>query len=297
TTDSYGKLSIRSVCNAFEDSVRTRLKKFGGSDNKELLQKFTSQFSDEYKNPRGSIINLSKEKGYVLRTTIDGKEVGSVQSKLLCRSILDLYIGDESFDSKAKEDIDNKLTLNLHNNVEGEYTVSFDVVDYDGRPTNHKVVRVNKESFKSCNINAPLTTYETGNDSFTVRGTGHYFFTCSFPGHCDAGQKIDIRVLKTYSQTTNPHTNVNSSTTPAAHVASNMTAMVASQRYVLTSSTQRALEEAKPLRSSNIHFLCASSGSNLFTTDLLPALNLSSLAALKEEAYRRNTYEFVYICT
>ncbi|KVI03948.1 Chalcone isomerase, partial [Cynara cardunculus var. scolymus] len=91
----YGKLSIRSVRNAFEDSVGSRLKKFGGSENKELLQKFTSQFSDEYKIPRGSIIDLSKEKGYVLRTTIDGKEVGSVQSQLLCRSILDLYIGDE----------------------------------------------------------------------------------------------------------------------------------------------------------------------------------------------------------
>ena len=35
----YGKLSISSVRNAFEDSVGTRLKKFGGSDNNELLQK------------------------------------------------------------------------------------------------------------------------------------------------------------------------------------------------------------------------------------------------------------------
>ncbi|KAI7736551.1 hypothetical protein M8C21_031847 [Ambrosia artemisiifolia] len=105
----YGKLSIRSVRNAFEDSVGSRLKKFGGSDNKELLQKFTSQFRDEYKIPRGSIINLSKEKGYVLRTDIDGKEIGSVESQLLCRSILDLYIGDDPFDSKAKEEIDLKL--------------------------------------------------------------------------------------------------------------------------------------------------------------------------------------------
>ncbi|KAL4588167.1 hypothetical protein LXL04_001048 [Taraxacum kok-saghyz] len=106
----YGKLSIRSVRNAFQESVGNRLKKFGGgSDNKELLQTFISQFSDEYKIPRGSIIDLSKEKGYVLRTTIDGKEVGSVESQLLCRSILDLYIGDEPFDSKAKRDIDLKL--------------------------------------------------------------------------------------------------------------------------------------------------------------------------------------------
>ncbi|KAJ0808387.1 putative fatty-acid-binding protein [Helianthus annuus] len=105
----YGKLSIRSVRNAFEDSVGSRLKKFGGSDNKELLQKFTSQFKDEYKIPRGSTIDLSKEKGYVLRTAIDGKEIGSVESQLLCRSILDLYIGDDPFDSKAKEEIDLKL--------------------------------------------------------------------------------------------------------------------------------------------------------------------------------------------
>ncbi|KAI3829682.1 hypothetical protein L1987_03810 [Smallanthus sonchifolius] len=109
----YGKLSIRSVRNAFEDSVGNRLKKFGGSDNKELLQKFTSQFRDEYKIPRGSIIDLSKEKGYVLRTAIDGKEIGSVESQLLCRSILDLYIGDDPFDSKAKEDIDLKLVSTI----------------------------------------------------------------------------------------------------------------------------------------------------------------------------------------
>ncbi|KAK4418279.1 Fatty-acid-binding protein 1 [Sesamum alatum] len=105
----YGRLSIRSVRSAFEDSVGSRLQKFSGSDNKELLQRFTSQFKDEYKLPRGSIIDLSREHGYVLRTTIDGKEVGSIQSKLLCRSILDLYIGDEPFDRKAKEDVELNL--------------------------------------------------------------------------------------------------------------------------------------------------------------------------------------------
>ncbi|KAL0389500.1 UNVERIFIED_CONTAM: Fatty-acid-binding protein 1 [Sesamum calycinum] len=92
----YGRLSIRSVRSAFEESVGCRLQKFSGSDNKELLQ-------------RGSIIDLSKERGYVLRTTIDGKEVGSIESKLLCRSILDLYIGDEPFDRKAKDDVELNL--------------------------------------------------------------------------------------------------------------------------------------------------------------------------------------------
>ncbi|KAM5563733.1 fatty-acid-binding protein 1 [Rosa sericea] len=105
----YGKLSIGSVRSAFEESVGSRLQKFGGSDNQELLQRFTSQFKDEIKIPRGSIIDLSREPGYVLRTTIDGNDVGSIQSKLLCKSILDLYIGEEPFDKQAKEDV--KLNL------------------------------------------------------------------------------------------------------------------------------------------------------------------------------------------
>ncbi|KAF7818327.1 fatty-acid-binding protein 1-like [Senna tora] len=109
----YSKLSIRSVRSAFEESVGSRLQKFGGSDNKELLQRFTSQFKDEYKIPRGSVIHLSRERGHVLRTSIDGKEVGSIQSKLLCRSILDLYIGEEPFDKKAKEDVELNLASYL----------------------------------------------------------------------------------------------------------------------------------------------------------------------------------------
>ncbi|XP_030486816.2 fatty-acid-binding protein 1 [Cannabis sativa] len=105
----YSKLSIRSVRNAFEESVGSRLQKFGGPDNKELLQRFTSQFKDEYKIPRGSVIELARERGYVLRTTIDGKEVGSIQSKLLCKSILDLYIGEDPFDKQAKEDVKHNV--------------------------------------------------------------------------------------------------------------------------------------------------------------------------------------------
>lgn len=111
----YGRLSIRSVRSAFEESVGSRLHKFGGSDTKELLQRFTAQFKDEYKLPKGSIIDLSRERDYVLRTVIDGKEAGSIQSKLLCRSILDLYIGNEPFDKKAKEEVELNLASLLGN--------------------------------------------------------------------------------------------------------------------------------------------------------------------------------------
>ncbi|KAG0501460.1 hypothetical protein HPP92_001532 [Vanilla planifolia] len=88
----YSRLSIGSVRSGFEETVGNRIKKLNGSEDKELLRRFTSLFKDEYKLQRGSVIDLSREKGYTLQTRIDGKEIGSIQSKLLCQSILDLYI-------------------------------------------------------------------------------------------------------------------------------------------------------------------------------------------------------------
>ncbi|XP_074311380.1 fatty-acid-binding protein 1 [Silene latifolia] len=105
----YSKLSIKSVRSAFEESVGSRLQKFGGSDNKELLERFTSQFKDELKIPKGSVIELSRHHGHVLQTIIDGQEVGNIQSKLLCQSVLDLYVGEDSFDQQAKESAMLKL--------------------------------------------------------------------------------------------------------------------------------------------------------------------------------------------
>ncbi|KFK35454.1 hypothetical protein AALP_AA5G286300 [Arabis alpina] len=108
----YSKLNIRSVRNAFQESVGNRLKKFGGLENDALLQSFTSLFKDEFKIPRGSTIDLTQEPGYVLSVAIEGNNVGSVKSKLLCKSILDLYIGEDPFDKNAREDfLDNVASL------------------------------------------------------------------------------------------------------------------------------------------------------------------------------------------
>ncbi|KFK21868.1 hypothetical protein AALP_AAs40485U000100 [Arabis alpina] len=93
----YSKFNIRYVFNAFQEFVGNMLKKFAGLENDELLQSFTSLFKDEFKIPRGSTINLTQE-------PVGGNHVGSVKSKLLCRSILDLYIGEEPFDKNARED-------------------------------------------------------------------------------------------------------------------------------------------------------------------------------------------------
>ncbi|KNA23529.1 hypothetical protein SOVF_022100 [Spinacia oleracea] len=112
----YSRLSVRSVRSAFEESVGSRLQKFGGPDNKELLHRFTSQFKDEMKLPKGSVIELSREHGHVLRTKIDGEDVGSIESKLLCQSVLDLYIGEDPFDRQAKEHVMHKLASGFEKN-------------------------------------------------------------------------------------------------------------------------------------------------------------------------------------
>ena len=47
--------------------------------------------------------------GFVFFLSVEGNQVGSVKSKLLCRSILDLYIGEEPFDKNAREDFLNNV--------------------------------------------------------------------------------------------------------------------------------------------------------------------------------------------
>ncbi|KAM3361427.1 chemocyanin [Capsicum galapagoense] len=68
------------------------------------------------------------------------------------------------------------------------------VFQYDRAQDN--VLRVNLPNYHKCNAANPITTYSSGNDSITIRGPGHYYYISGFPGHCQTGQKIDVRVLK-----------------------------------------------------------------------------------------------------
>ncbi|THG12718.1 hypothetical protein TEA_026845 [Camellia sinensis var. sinensis] len=78
----------------------------------------------------------------------------------------------------------------------------------------HNVIRVTHKNFNACNATAPYFTLNSGNDSFTITRGGHFYFICSLPGHCEAGQKVDVRVPKT-TNTTAPHPT--SSPAPAPH--------------------------------------------------------------------------------
>ncbi|KAL6657755.1 hypothetical protein ACP70R_005535 [Stipagrostis hirtigluma subsp. patula] len=63
----------------------------------------------------------------------------------------------------------------------------------------HNVLAVSKADYKNCDATKPTATWSTGNDSVVLKTAGHHYFLCGFPGHCAAGQKVDIRVASSSS--------------------------------------------------------------------------------------------------
>ncbi|XP_051141934.1 mavicyanin-like isoform X2 [Andrographis paniculata] len=68
------------------------------------------------------------------------------------------------------------------------------IFEYD--PRFHNVLEVSRSDYHSCDSTAPIANYTSGNDTIVVRWPGHYYYVCGFVGHCQAGQKVDIRVPK-----------------------------------------------------------------------------------------------------
>ncbi|XP_042420147.1 mavicyanin-like [Zingiber officinale] len=84
----------------------------------------------------------------------------------------------------------------------------------------HNVVEVNKTNYNACNSSSPIATYATGNDSITIKHKGHYYFICGFPGHCDAGQRVDIKVSKLSSPSPSPSPTASSTSLPGSPTTS-----------------------------------------------------------------------------
>ena len=66
-------------------------------------------------------------------------------------------------------------------------------------PGIHNVLEVKKADYDSCTNSTPIATHTSGDDKVVIKSPGHRFFICGVPGHCAAGQKLNIRVLKTRS--------------------------------------------------------------------------------------------------
>ncbi|KAH9561695.1 hypothetical protein CY35_05G036800 [Sphagnum magellanicum] len=57
----------------------------------------------------------------------------------------------------------------------------------------HNVVRVNNQQYDDCSTNAQPVA--DGATVFRLNEPGMYFFMCTVPGHCEAGMKLQLRVI------------------------------------------------------------------------------------------------------
>ncbi|PIN13936.1 hypothetical protein CDL12_13445 [Handroanthus impetiginosus] len=79
-----------------------------------------------------------------------------------------------------------------------------DIIVFEYNPQFHNVIQVTHAEYRACNTSSPISTHTTGNDTITIETHGHHFFLCGVPGHCQAGQKVDINVLRAPSVAPNP---------------------------------------------------------------------------------------------
>ncbi|XP_024032337.1 blue copper protein-like, partial [Morus notabilis] len=79
----------------------------------------------------------------------------------------------------------------------------------------HDVAEVTKENYNSCNTNSTISLYTNPPVRITLDTAGEHFFTCTFTGHCDGGQKLSINVTGGNSTATPP----SSTATPPSSAA------------------------------------------------------------------------------
>ncbi|KAF3457164.1 hypothetical protein FNV43_RR01821 [Rhamnella rubrinervis] len=91
-----------------------------------------------------------------------------------------------------------------------------DIIKFEYSPQFHNVMRVTHAMYRSCNASAPLEAFSSGNDSYTVKTKGHHFFMCGVPGHCQAGQRVDINVPRNSTSIAPTPSALASPTVPAA---------------------------------------------------------------------------------
>ncbi|GMH08420.1 hypothetical protein Nepgr_010260 [Nepenthes gracilis] len=91
-----------------------------------------------------------------------------------------------------------------------------DIIRFEYSPQFHNVMQVTHAAYRACNASFPIATHTTGNDTIVVTKRGHHFFLCGVPGHCQAGQKVDINVPRA-SSSISPTPTVSS--TPSEHGA------------------------------------------------------------------------------
>ncbi|GFZ19048.1 hypothetical protein Acr_27g0007870 [Actinidia rufa] len=113
----FSNLTMSMVRKNFDEGLGASIKKLTGGKNDELTRKIMGEASDDIKLTPGSVIEISRLPGFVLQTKVMGEVVSTVESELLCRAYIYLYLGDDPFRQGSKREIWNVSALFLLNKL------------------------------------------------------------------------------------------------------------------------------------------------------------------------------------
>ncbi|KAM7250873.1 hypothetical protein ACFE04_022756 [Oxalis oulophora] len=95
-----------------------------------------------------------------------------------------------------------------------------DIIEFQYNNQFHNVKQVTEQDFLQCSPTSPISTYTTGSDKIVLEKPEHYYFLCGYPGHCEAGQKLDILVKPaSSSRIASPPSNPTASSPPPSDKA------------------------------------------------------------------------------
>ncbi|XP_068645558.1 chalcone isomerase-like protein 1 [Aristolochia californica] len=100
----FSGLTMNMIKKNFDEGLGASIKKInGGRKNEDLANKVMGAASDAIKLSPGSVIEITKLPGFVIRTKVKDEVISTVESELLCRAYFHMYLGDDPFDKDAKE--------------------------------------------------------------------------------------------------------------------------------------------------------------------------------------------------
>ncbi|CAA0820160.1 Fatty-acid-binding protein 1 [Striga hermonthica] len=99
----FSGLTMSMVRKNFDEGLGASIKKLTGGKNDKLTKKIMGEALDDIKLTPGSVIEISRLPGYTLQTKVMNEVVSTVESELLCRAYIHMYLGDDPLDKEAKE--------------------------------------------------------------------------------------------------------------------------------------------------------------------------------------------------
>ncbi|XP_076894864.1 mavicyanin-like [Bidens hawaiensis] len=119
--------------------------------------------------------------------------VATLMSMVVCGSLMETAVGAVY----AVGDSSGWTTIGNVDYKQWAATKTFKVGDtivFTYNKQFHNVMQVKHADYRTCNVSAPIAAHSTGNDTIIIKTHGHHFYVCGVPGHCQAGQKVDINV-------------------------------------------------------------------------------------------------------